>query len=75
MKKITKKLEEISCGSASLKQFPKVLSREDHFKCPIWFADAPEFVNELNKASDSYIKKAQKEMKKNIKKSQKEYGI
>ena len=57
------------------KQFPKALTREDHFKSPIWFADAPEFVNELNKASDSYIQKAQKEMKKNIKKSQKEYGI
>ena len=32
------------------KQFPKALTREDHFKSPIWFADAPEFVNELNKA-------------------------
>ena len=48
------------------KQFPKALTREDHFKSPIWFADAPEFVNELNKASDSYIQKAQKEMKKNM---------
>ena len=57
------------------KQFPKALTREDHFKSPIWFADAPEFVNELNKASDSYIQKAQKEMKKNIKKSQKKYGM
>ena len=22
------------------KQFPKFLGREDHFKCPIWMADA-----------------------------------
>ena len=49
-----KKLEEMSCGSA--KSFPKELLREDYFKCPIWYADQPKFVNKLNKASDSYIK-------------------
>jgi len=72
MKKSIQKLEEISCGSGNLKQFPKVLSREDHFKCPIWFANAPEFVKELNQASDSYIKFAKKNIQKEIKKKQKE---
>ena len=41
------------------KSFPKELYREDHFKCPIWFADEPFFVKDLNKASDKYIKDAQ----------------
>ena len=36
--------------------FPKQLNLEEYFKCPIWYADAPEFVNDLNKASDKYIK-------------------
>jgi len=40
--------------------YPKKLNREDYFKCPIWFADEPKFVNSLNKASDSYIDKARK---------------
>ena len=75
MKKSIKKLDEISCGPGNVKQFPKALTREDYFKSPVWFADAPEFVNELNKASDSYIKKAQKELKKSIKKNQKKYGM
>jgi len=35
--------------------YPKQLNREDYFKCPIWFADEPKFVNDLNKASDKYI--------------------
>ena len=35
--------------------FPEQLSREEYFKCPIWFADEPNFVDDLNKASDSYI--------------------
>ena len=40
--------------------YPKQLNREDYFKCPIWFADAPEFVDDINKASDSYINTARK---------------
>ena len=42
------------------KTFPKELHREDQFKCPIWFADEPSFVNELNKSSDSYIETSKK---------------
>ena len=36
-------------------QYPQSLAREDHFKCPIWYADEPGFVKSLNKASDPYI--------------------
>ena len=54
--------------------FPQQLNREDHFKCPIWFADEPKFVNNLNKASDPYIKTAKKNLKKSIDKRNKEFG-
>ena len=56
--KTRKKLEEMSCGSAE--GYPKQLAREDYFKCPIWFADQPKFVNSLNKASDPYIEASKK---------------
>ncbi len=35
--------------------YPKQLQLEEFFKCPIWFADQPKFVDNLNKASDKYI--------------------
>ena len=54
--------------------FPKQLNLEEYFKCPIWFADEPKFVNKLNKASDSYIKKAQKNLKKEIDQRNKKFG-
>ena len=44
--------------------FPKQLQLEEFFKCPIWWADEPKFVNKLNKASDKYIKDSQKKFKK-----------
>jgi uncharacterized protein (TIGR02466 family) len=56
------------------KQFPKFLGREDHFKCPIWMADAPEYLKELNKATDPYIKQAKKNLENNIKKRNKKFG-
>ena len=28
--------------------FPKQLTREQYFACPIWWADEPSFVNKLN---------------------------
>ena len=64
--------EKISCGSATT--FPKELAREDFFKCPIWFADAPHFVEHLNKASDPYIEESKKNLKKDIDKRNKEFG-
>ena len=54
--------------------FPQQLTREDHFKCPIWFADEPKFVNKLNKASDKYIEESKKALKKDIDKRNKKYG-
>jgi hypothetical protein len=38
------------------KIFPKELAREDYFKCPIWFADEPAFVNKLNNLKKFYKK-------------------
>jgi len=54
--------------------FPQQLSREDLFKCPIWFAKEPGFVNSLNKASDSYIEEAKKNLKPDIDKRNKKFG-
>ena len=56
------------------KTFPTQLNREDYFKCPIWFADAPEFVKDLNKASYKYIKIAKKNLKKDIAERNKKFG-
>jgi uncharacterized protein (TIGR02466 family) len=72
VKKTKKHFDKISCGSA--KTFPKILEREDLFKCPIWFADEPAFVDDLNKASDSYIEIAKKNLKKDIDKRNKKFG-
>ena len=54
--------------------FPKQLFREEYFKCPIWFNKEPNFVDDLNKASDSYIETAKKDLKKDIDKRNKEFG-
>ena len=51
--------------------YPQQLNREDYFKCPIWFGDAPEFVTEINKASDTYIDIAKKNMQPDIDKRNK----
>jgi uncharacterized protein (TIGR02466 family) len=51
--------------------YPKQLNREDYFKCPIWFADAPEFVSEIDKASDKYIDEAKKNLQPDIDKRNK----
>ena len=40
--------------------FPTQLQREDLFKCPMWFADEPAFVDKLNKASDNILKSQRK---------------
>ena len=54
--------------------YPTQLLREDYFKCPIWFADEPNFVNSLNKASDKYIEEAKKNLKPTIDKRNKKFG-
>ena len=55
-------------------KYPKELTREDFFKCPIWFAKEPSFVDSLNKASDKYIKESQDILKPTIKKRNKKHG-
>ena len=52
-------------------KYPQQLNREDYFKCPIWFGDAPEFVSEIDKASDKYIEAAKKNMQPDIDKRNK----
>ena len=54
--------------------YPKNLTRQDYFLSPVWFADQPKFVDSLNKASDSYIKEAQKTSKKDLDKRNKKFG-
>ena len=54
--------------------FPKILNREDLFKCPIWYGDEPGFVNELNNASDPYIEASKKNLKESIDKRNKKFG-
>jgi uncharacterized protein (TIGR02466 family) len=54
--------------------FPNKLNLEHYFPCPIWWADQPKFVNKLNKASDPYIKKSQKNLKKTIDERNKKFG-
>ena len=54
--------------------FPKQLTREDYFKCPIWHAEEPSFVKSLNKASDKYIKQSKKNSRKKIKDRNKKAG-
>tara|TARA_R110000737_G_scaffold208268_2_gene226085 strand:+ start:228 stop:935 length:708 start_codon:yes stop_codon:yes gene_type:complete len=51
--------------------YPTQLNREDYFKCPIWFADEPKFVDSLNKASDKYIDKSKKLLQPDIDKRNK----
>ena len=54
--------------------YPQKLNREDYFKCPIWFADEPKFVDDLNKASDKYIDASKKNMQSDIDKRNKLNG-
>ena len=54
--------------------FPKQLNLEQYFASPIWWADEPKFVKQLNKASDKYIKESQKNLKKSIDKRNKKFG-
>ena len=52
-------------------KYPQQLNREDYFKCPIWFADEPKFVDDLNKASDKYIDASKKTLQPDIDKRNK----
>ena len=54
--------------------YPNKLQLEEYFRCPIWFADEPAFVDDLNKASDKYIEASKKNLKPAIDKRNKEFG-
>ena len=54
--------------------YPEQLNLEEYFKCPIWFADQPNFVDGLNKASDPYIEAAKKTLKPTIDQRNKKFG-
>ena len=54
--------------------YPQQLNREDYFKCPIWFADEPQFVDDLNKVSDKYIAASRKNIQPDINKRNKLNG-
>ena len=56
------------------KSYPLQLNREEYFSSPIWYAQAPEFVDDVNKASDPYIKIAKKNLKEEIDKRNKKLG-
>jgi len=47
-------------------KFPKTLIRENYFISPIWYADAPEFIEELNEASEPYIQTAKEKIQKDM---------
>ncbi len=70
-KKLKQKQRKIKKDQAS---YPQQLQLEEYFKCPIWFADAPEFVKDLNKASDKYIEESKKNLKETIDKRNKKFG-
>ena len=49
------------------------LYKESYFSSPIWYMDAPEFLKDLNKASDPHIKEAQNLLKPTIEERKKVY--
>tara|TARA_R110002051_G_scaffold94657_1_gene164568 strand:- start:3885 stop:4547 length:663 start_codon:yes stop_codon:yes gene_type:complete len=57
-----------------MKNFPTSLNRSNIFPSPIWMGDAPEYVKQINKISDPYIKQARKNFKKDISARNKRFG-
>jgi uncharacterized protein (TIGR02466 family) len=56
------------------KQYPKILKRNDIFPTPIWHEDCPQFVSELDKASNPHIEESKKRIKKDIDLRNKNFG-
>ena len=69
-----KKLKQKQRKQKNKISFPQELTREEFFKCPIWFADEPGFVKDLNKASDKYIEQSKKNLKKSIDERNTKFG-
>ena len=53
---------------------PEPLTTEHYFTSPIYFTDKPEWVKDLNKFSDPFIKQARKANLNDIKKRNKKFG-
>ena len=54
--------------------YPIKLNQEQFFPSPIWFADEPAFVDNLNKVSDPYIEASKKTLKPAIDERNKKFG-
>jgi len=74
MKKKKAKVKKQKIKKENLLSFPKKLNQEQYFASPIWFADEPNFVDKLNKASDPYIETAKKNLKSAIDERNKKFG-
>jgi len=74
MKKKKAKAKKQKIKKENVLSFPKQLQLEQYFASPIWWADEPSFVDDLNKASDSYIEAAKKTLKPSIDKRNKKFG-
>ena len=53
---------------------PELLTTEHYFSSPLYWTDKPEWVKDLNKASDPFIKQARKNNLNDIKKRNKKFG-
>ena len=62
------------CRASEGANKPEPLTTEHYFSSPIYWTDKPEWVKDLNKASDPFIKEARKNNLKDIKKRNKKYG-
>ena len=51
-----KKLKQKERKEKNKITFPLQLRREDYFKCPIWWADEPTFVDKLNQSQVKDLK-------------------
>jgi len=74
MKKKKAKVKKQKIKKENVLSFPKKLNQEHYFASPIWFADEPNFVDKLNKASDPYIETAKKNLKSAIDERNKKFG-
>jgi uncharacterized protein (TIGR02466 family) len=51
------------------------LKKEYYFASPIWYVDAPQFLKQLDKASDRHIKEAQELLKSTMNERDKKYKV
>ena len=54
---------------------PKNLAKDQFFSTPIWWADSPEWVKELDKLMDPVVAHSKKHLKPALKERNKKYGL